>query len=127
MTKQSVFLYPTVMIAIGMSSNVSANGNIVAHYREAVVIPINYQDDSGVDVDLSNSTLMFEIQGVLRKQLATNPDDPMGKLLTLTRSELADVPRTGAKFVLIDETNTYPMLLWEGFIVLRGWIDAQHN
>jgi hypothetical protein len=112
-------------MAIDTNINVNTVGNILIHYREGANIPISYTDEDGESIDLSGSQYYFEIEGILRKLLPTDPDDPTGKILRISRNEAALIPRLGASFIVIDETDPDDLhIVWEGKIIPRGWINA---
>lgn len=102
-------------------AEVDAAGNINPHWQAGVDIPIADTDEAGVVIDISAAPWFFVIQG-LRKALTTDPANPTGRRLVLTKAEVQGISLDGQPFVVLDETDaTVPNPRWEGMITPRGW------
>lgn len=100
---------------------VDAAGNINPHWQAGVDIPIKDTDENGAQIDISAAPWFFVTSG-LRKALATDPANPLGRRLVLTKTEVQAIPLDGQPFIVVDETNaTVPDARWEGMIIPRGW------
>ena len=98
---------------------------VSVHGREALDLPYTRwsNDEESVQIDISASTMFIEIPGAnIRKQLITNPADPKGLKIFLTREEVAHIPIRPTPYVLIDETNEdSPFIEMEAKIFRTGY------
>ena len=110
------------MSTVTLPPLVNDQGNINVHIHEGGVIPILLQDNDGNELDASSLPLFFEIVSVhphFRKALDPDPNNPEGRLLSLSPEELVNIPH-GASFCLADESGPIPVHRWEGRIFKRG-------
>jgi hypothetical protein len=79
------------------------------------------KDVDDVDIDLSARSLYFEIKGVRREPLEQDPSNPLGRVIVLTKDEIALLPLAPTEFALIDESGEVFDVLWSGKITGYGW------
>lgn len=104
---------------------------ITVHGRGSLVLPYKLNAKEGetiTQIDLSERTLFFEVDGVpIREELASDPNDPMGKLLVLENDQIITLKKTATRCAIIDETELAdgrPHVLWEGKIGRTGYVGA---
>lgn len=109
------------MPTVNIPPVVNDQGNINVHHHEGCTIPIEFQNQSGEPIDISNTPMFFEIpHGTFRKALDPDPSNPFGRILSLSPLELTSIPN-GANFCIADETNPQlPIHRWEGRLFKRG-------
>lgn len=98
---------------------ITADGNIVAHRRGGWAQSFTWQDSDGADLDVSASTMFFEIDGICRIELTAGATDAE-LLLEVPEANIAEIPAGGALFALIDETGDPHVTLWAGMIQAIG-------
>jgi hypothetical protein len=110
-----------------MSNQTVTDSSIVVHGRGSLVIPYKVTS-GGVQVDLSTYTLYFEVSGAgIREALVANPDDALGKLIVVNRTDVEKLKTVELNFAVIDETaggSGLPRVLWSGKISRNGYIGA---
>lgn len=110
-----------------MANQTITDTTISVFGRGSLELPYQARDaTSKAQIDVSNWVVYFEVDGVpLRKQLVKNPNDPLGLLLRLTRTDVSKLKKTATRFALIDETRIaedLPRVLWEGRINVTGYV-----
>ncbi len=109
-------------------TTVNQNATLIeVHGRSGLNIPYTrYRKiDQGREeqVDISASTMFIEIPAIhLRKALVVNPDDAMGLIIRLTRTEVEGLPIVPCDFAVVDETPIVPDVELSGKIVRSGYI-----
>ncbi len=107
---------------------VSEIGNITLHGREGIVIEFGYQDNTGADVNISATSLYFEVKGVLRTALTAGATN-YRKNLTITEAHTAAIYAAGGKngrtlpFALRNESADPIPVLWQGNITVTGFTE----
>jgi len=87
------------------------------HGREALRLPVISDT-----MDLSIRTLMFEISGTsIRVSLDLDPDMPTGRIIHLTREQVALLPTVPTMFAVVDETDADPVVLLAGTLKRTGF------
>lgn len=101
-------------------------GNLNLHGRSSLYLPwksytdLTYQ----TQIDISGYSLFFEVEGVLRQKLVSDPADPLGLLLdipSLADAELLVMPPLYPRYVLRDETGADPVVRAQGKIIVYGF------
>lgn len=98
---------------------VDESGNITVPAEGGVEIPLKEQtsDTTPVQVDISALPLRFYVKGRLDIVPDVDPEDPLGRLLTITEDEADNLGTSPVSFQLLDETNPdVPIPLWYGTI-----------
>ena len=137
-----------------MSAILITKDAIVVHGREALWILFDRFDDTGNPIDISASTIYFEVpEANIRKALVSEnfvlegepepepegegegegegeeappPPPPPRLAIYLTREEVETLPTTPCDFAVIDETNgAVPDVVWFGKITRTGYVGAQ--
>lgn len=100
------------------------DGNIRLHRREGSRFEIAFELPDGTPRDVSAALLFFEVKNEFRKPLESGTAID-NRTLIITREETAQLSTStkGNPFVLIDETNVPPDVVWEGSIFVRGFVD----
>ena len=99
-----------------------SSGRITLYPGEGLSLPVVERDvTSGDLVDLSASALFFQLKSGFRKALLPHPENPLGRLILLTKLECeTNVPAAGTQYVLLDEDGTTPVTLSFGTISWEG-------
>jgi hypothetical protein len=104
---------------------------ITIHGREGLYLPYARKtvDAQGVhtQIDISGSSLFFEVDGILRKRLIADPDDALGQAIELTLVEVDALKASTTKWAVIDETGELPAVQLEGTIKRIGWTEVPPN
>jgi hypothetical protein len=107
------------MATVTIPPVVNDQGNINLHKDEGVRIPITVQDDLGAEIDATEIPLFF-VCGPVRKALEQDENNPEGRVLVITPTNLTNIPH-GTPFRVVDESNPdYPINKWEGRLFKRG-------
>jgi hypothetical protein len=106
--------------------NINPTNNAVSvHGREALNLPYSRWTEGSApsQVDISTSVIFVEIPAArLRKRLISDPADPMGLLIHLSRTDVEKLPTSPSPYVLIDETDEdNPKIQLEGQIFRTGY------
>lgn len=107
---------------------VDSNGNIKVNGRSAMTLVLTFQDQSQNPIDVSATSLEFEVEDVLEVPLTPVAGQPSQQQLFLDQDEVAMIgvspnPQFGPDFVLRDITagDDLGVVLWEGMIIVRGY------
>ena len=98
---------------------VDVDGNITVPAEGGLVVPIKEQTNATppVPINISATPMRFHVRGRVNKLLTINPNDALGKLLTLTEIEADMLSSSWTSFQLLDETNPLiPVPIWSGKI-----------
>lgn len=107
------------MSIVNIPPTVNDQGNLNVHIDEGCIVPIVLEDENGIELDASSLTLVFK-SGTFEKDLADDSNNPEGKALILTPTDVEDITH-GANFRVVDETDVnQPVIRWEGKIYKRG-------
>jgi hypothetical protein len=88
-----------------MSNQTVTADEIIVHGRGSLSIPYKVMSGS-VQVDLSTYSLFFEVNGALiRVALEVDPNDALGKLIVLHRTDVEKLKTVPLSFALVDETG----------------------
>ncbi len=111
-----------------MANQTVTSSTITVHGRGSLVLPFKVNDASNAQVDISGWTVYFEVDGVpIREQLVADPDDALGLLLKLERTQIAQLSKTAKRFAFVDETNSVDDLffvLWNGTIARTEYVGS---
>lgn len=117
-----------------MANQTITKDTITVHGRGSLVLPYKARDTAGNQIDVSHWFVYFEVDGVpIRELLTLDPNDPLGLLLKLERSQVATLSKNPTRFALVDESRMLedlPTVLWEGTIKRTGYVgdpDAQDD
>ena len=110
-----------------MPNQTVTDTTITVFGRGSLELPYLARDaTTKAQIDVSNWIVYFEVDGVpIRKQLVKNPNDALGLILRLTRTDVAKLKKVATRFALIDETRIaedLPKVLWEGRINVTGYV-----
>jgi hypothetical protein len=108
------------------------SGNINIHGRSGLVIPFKMftaappPQGAGTQIDISGSTMFFEVAGVLRQQLTTDPGDALGLLLTIASLSASGIGigPPAPDYCIRDETGAVPIVRAQGQIVAYAYETA---
>ena len=108
-----------------MANLIVTKNSIEVHGRGSVIIPYKVRSPDGEQLDISAWDLVFEVDGVpIREALSPDPQDPLGKLIKLERTQVETLSRSPLNFAVIDETlasqDTFTVL-WDGTIRYTGY------
>jgi hypothetical protein len=98
---------------------VDDNGNIIVPAGGGAVIPIKEQSNATppVQIDISAVPLVFRVSGRLEITIPVDPNDALGKLLTITESDAEKLSTKAHSFQVLDVTNPLvPVPVWTGKI-----------
>lgn len=96
-------------------------GNLNLNGRTGLNLPLLFRDSDGNPQDVSARVYYFEVQNRLRVQLQPGTSSDM-QMLVLTQAQVASCGTAKPAFVLRDETDTVPVVKWEGLVLLRGFL-----
>ena len=94
---------------------ISADGTVWTFYR-AGTDPIRFDVDG---TDLSGKTVVFKVAGGPTVTMVDDPENPAGKMLVMSLTDLAALPAQGADFYIRDEASG--QVLHDGKVYARGF------
>lgn len=104
---------------IDMVTPVDTEGNISFNFSEGLLLPIKGYDAGGLQVDISGAPYFFNADGGnFRVALSPDPNDALGRRLSLTQLQLRTI-RVPCLFSLTIEDGTVPISVWEGKLYER--------
>jgi hypothetical protein len=110
-----------------MSNQTVTADEIIVHGRGSLSIPYKVMSGS-VQVDLSTYSLFFEVNGAaIRVALEVDPNDALGKVIVLHRTDVEKLKTVPLSFAVVDETGIVgglPRVLWDGKISRDGYIHS---
>lgn len=103
-----------------IAAPVDLDGNITVP-AEGGLSPIPIREETSaalpVAVNISGLSIRFFVRGRISKLLSLDPNNALGKLLTLTDAEALTLSSSWVTFQVIDETNALvPITIWSGKI-----------
>lgn len=110
-----------------MANHTITESNITINSRGSLSIPLEYFDESGVQQDISDWTVYFEVDGCgIRELCVVNPDDALGLIVVIERSQVETLSTTDSPFNFVDETSgaESARVLWSGNIRREGYKGA---
>ncbi|MFI8667960.1 hypothetical protein ACIGGE_16155 [Qipengyuania sp. NPDC077410] len=116
-----------------MANQTITEETIAVHGRGSLVLPYKVQNANGEQVDISDWSIYFEVDGnpyPIREPLVPDPNDPLGQRIVLERQQVAMLTKSPSRFSVIDETNMgddLPYVLWEGTIKRTGYVGEPDN
>ncbi len=111
-----------------MANQTTTADLIRIHGRGSLTIYWRPQDDQGERIDVSNWVVFFEVDGApIREQLIKDPNDPLGLLVHVERSQIELLKTIPTRCALIDERRMdegLPFVVLESKIVRYGYVGA---
>jgi hypothetical protein len=102
-----------------MPAIVTESGDIQIHGREGASLVFEFTDDADAPRDMTAATVTFEIEGFTKG--LTPGAAPHLMVLQIQRGELPNTIGKVVEFVVIDETDTVPHVIWSGNLIQVGW------
>lgn len=111
-----------------MANQTVTKDKITVHGRGSVIIDYKVKDANGIQVDISQWNLWFEVDGLsapIKEPLVFDPNDPLGQRIVLERKQVELIKLQPTKFALIDqslENSDIYRVLWNGMINRDGYL-----
>ena len=109
-----------------MPNQITTKDLISVHGRGSLKIEWKAQDANKKQIDVSDRIVFFEVDGVpIREQLVQDPNDPLGLVVLIERTQVANLRSKPTRCALIDETDIeadLPFVIWDNRIVRVGYV-----
>lgn len=110
-------------------SLIDANGNINVHGRSGIYLAFKLFTDASQasQIDISESSLVFEVDGILSEPLVADPDDAKGLLVIvgdLEEAGLLIVPPNFPLYCIRDDTTSNKEVRAQGLLIIYGFESA---